>query len=178
MFTLKKPKEKLVKLSTAPFPINDKSKKLNSNNLILKAQIHAGGRGKAGGVKIVKDIEELKREAKALLGKTLITTQTGSSGKEVKSLYIEEASEIMKEFYLSCIIDRESSKIAFISSSEGGMSIEEVAIQNPKKIVTTRVEFSDEIKKNVNGNLNKLSKVLLALIALLLCSVSSRVSKI
>ena len=125
--------------------IDSKINLLKSGEFVLKAQIHAGGRGKAGGVKIVKDIEELKREAKALLGKTLITPQTGSSGKEVKRLYIEEASEISHEYYLSCLIDRHSSKIAFISSKEGGMDIEDVARKNPEKIITTKVEYEENL---------------------------------
>jgi succinyl-CoA synthetase beta subunit len=126
--------------------IDKKIKELKSNKFVLKAQIHAGGRGKAGGVKLVKDIDELKKEAKILLGKKLVTPQTGPNGKEVKRLYIEEASEISKEFYLSCLIDRQTSKIAFISSKEGGMDIEEVALKNPEKIITTKVELSKEIK--------------------------------
>ena len=128
--------------------IKEKIKKLNSKEFVLKAQIHAGGRGKAGGVKLVNSVEELKKEAKMLLGKKLVTPQTGIEGKKVQRLYVEEASEIKKEYYLSCLVDRQSSKIAFISSSEGGMDIEEVAIQNPKKIITTRIEFSDEIKES------------------------------
>ena len=128
--------------------IDKKINKLKSKKFVLKAQIHAGGRGKAGGVKLVNSVEELKKEAKMLLGKKLVTPQTGIEGKKVQRLYVEEASEIKKEYYLSCLVDRQSSKIAFISSSEGGMDIEEVAIQNPKKIITTRIEFSDEIKES------------------------------
>jgi len=126
--------------------IDKKIKELKSNKFVLKAQIHAGGRGKAGGVKLVKNIDELKKEAKILLGKKLVTPQTGPNGKEVKRLYIEEASEISNEYYLSCLIDRQTSKIAFISSKEGGMDIEEVASNNPEKIFTTKVELSKEIK--------------------------------
>ena len=118
--------------------------KLNSKEFVLKAQIHAGGRGKAGGVKLIKNISDLEDEAKKLMGKTLITHQTGPQGKEVKRLYIEEASDISKEFYLSCLIDRESSKIAFISSTEGGMDIEKVASETPKKIVTNKIDLKDE----------------------------------
>lgn len=128
--------------------IDKKIDKLKSKKFVLKAQIHAGGRGKAGGVKLVNNVEELKKEAKILLGKKLVTPQTGVEGRKVNRLYVEEASEIKEEYYLSCLVDRQSSKIAFISSREGGMDIEEVAIQNPKKIITTRVEFSDEIKEN------------------------------
>ncbi len=121
---------------------------LKSSSYVLKAQIHAGGRGKAGGVKLVKGIEELKKEAKILLGKNLITPQTGPKGKKVQRLYIEEASEISKEYYLSCLVDRQSSKIAFISSREGGMDIEKIAVESPEKIITTKVEFTDELKED------------------------------
>ena len=123
--------------------IDDEIKKLKSKKFVLKAQIHAGGRGKAGGVKLIKDIEELKIEAKKMMGKVLVTHQTGPEGKEVKRLYIEEASEIKKEFYLSCLIDRETSKIAFISSTEGGTDIEKVASENPKKIITTKIDLNE-----------------------------------
>ena len=129
------------------FSLNDipaKLHQLKSKEFVLKAQIHAGGRGKAGGVKIIKNIEELKLEAKKMMGKVLVTHQTGPKGKEVKRLYIEEASDISKEFYLSCLVDRESSKIAFISSTEGGMDIEKVAIENPENIITTKLEIKDE----------------------------------
>ena len=126
----------------------EKVKSLKTNKYVLKAQIHAGGRGKAGGVKILNTIEELATAAKELLGKTLITHQTGPEGRQVKRLYVEESSNIDKEFYLSCLVDRSSSKIAFISSDQGGMDIEEVAINSPEKIVTTKVEIGDDISKN------------------------------
>ena len=118
--------------------------KLKSKEFVLKAQIHAGGRGKAGGVKLIKNISELEIEAKKMMGKTLITHQTGPEGKEVKRLYIEEASDILKEYYLSCLIDRETSKIAFISSTEGGMDIEKVASENPEKTITNKIELKNE----------------------------------
>ena len=124
--------------------IKDKVKKLKSKKFVLKAQIHAGGRGKAGGVKIVNNLFELETEAKKMMGKKLITHQTGPSGKEVKRLYIEEASDISKEFYLSCLVDRESSKIAFISSTEGGMDIEKVARDTPDKIITNKIDLKDD----------------------------------
>ena len=130
------------------FSLNDIEKKisiLQKGSYVLKAQIHAGGRGKAGGVKLVKDLEELKTEAKKMMGKVLVTHQTGPEGKTVKRLYIEEASDISKEFYLSCLVDRENSKIAFISSTEGGMDIEKVANQNPEKIITNHIELKDDI---------------------------------
>ncbi len=123
----------------------EKAKSLKTEKFVLKAQIHAGGRGKAGGVKILNNIEELKTAAKELLGKTLVTHQTGPEGREVKRLYVEESSNIEKEFYLSCLVDRASSKIAFISSDQGGMDIEEVAKNTPEKIITTKVEICDNI---------------------------------
>jgi len=118
--------------------------KLKSDEFVLKAQIHAGGRGKAGGVKLIKNIKDLENEAKKMMGKVLITHQTGPEGKEVKRLYIEEASNIAKELYLSCLIDRETAKIAFISSTEGGMDIERVSAENPEKIITTKIDFKKE----------------------------------
>ena len=124
--------------------IKEKIKKLKSEEFVLKAQIHAGGRGKAGGVKLIKDFSNLEQEAKKMFGKVLITHQTGPEGKEVKRLYIEEASDILKELYLSCLIDRETSKIAFISSTQGGMDIEKVAAETPKKIITSKFDFNDE----------------------------------
>ena len=125
--------------------IIEKSKNLKTEKYVIKAQIHAGGRGKAGGIKIVDNLKDLEKQASDLLGKKLITYQTGAKGKEVKRLYVEESSEIQKEFYLSCLIDRASSKIAFISSDQGGMDIEEVARKNPEKIVTTKINFKDNI---------------------------------
>ena len=123
----------------------EKAKALKTEKYVLKAQIHAGGRGKAGGVKIVNSIEELSVAAKELLGKKLVTHQTSPEGKEVKRLYVEESSNIDKEFYLSCLVDRASSKIAFISSDQGGMDIEEVASNSPEKIITTKVDIGNEI---------------------------------
>ena len=117
--------------------------KLKSTEFVLKAQIHAGGRGKAGGVKLIKNLSELENEAKKMMGKKLVTHQTGPEGKIVKRLYIEEASDISKEFYLSCLIDRESSKIAFISSTEGGMDIEKIAAESPDKIITTKMDLNE-----------------------------------
>ena len=123
----------------------EKAKLLKTEKFVLKAQIHAGGRGKAGGIKILNTIEELSVAAKELLGKTLVTHQTGPEGREVKRLYVEESSNIEKEFYLSCLVDRASSKIAFISSDQGGMNIEEVASKTPEKIITTKIDINDEI---------------------------------
>ena len=126
----------------------EKAKLLKTEKFVLKAQIHAGGRGKAGGVKILNNIEELAEASKKLLGKKLITPQTGPEGREVKRLYVEELSSIEKEFYLSCLVDRSSSKIAFISSDQGGMDIEEVARNNPEKIITTKINLNEDISNN------------------------------
>lgn len=110
------------------------AKELDSNVTVVKAQIHAGGRGKAGGVKIAKNLEEVRSYAKELLGKILVTHQTGPEGKEVKRLYIEEGSDIKKEYYLSLVLDRATSRVTMMGSEEGGMDIEEVAESNPEKI--------------------------------------------
>ena len=107
---------------------------------VVKAQIHAGGRGKAGGVKVVKTIEEVTREAARILGSTLVTHQTGSKGKVVSRLYIEDGSAIDKELYLSALIDRVTSRVAFVVSTEGGIDIEEVAHKAPEKILTFSVD--------------------------------------
>jgi succinyl-CoA synthetase beta subunit len=107
---------------------------------VVKAQIHAGGRGKAGGVKVVKSVDEVKKEAQRMLGSTLVTHQTGPHGKEVGRLYIEEGAAIAKEFYLSLLVDRETSRVALVVSTEGGMDIEKVAHDTPDKIVTFSVD--------------------------------------
>jgi succinyl-CoA synthetase beta subunit len=127
--------------------INEKIKQLNSKKLVVKAQIHAGGRGKAGGVKVVKNSDEAKKELTKMFGKILITHQTGPKGKQVNKVYVEEASEIQRELYLSCLVDRASSKIAFISSSEGGMDIEKVASETSDKIFTTKVDLKDQLDR-------------------------------
>tara|TARA_A100001011_G_C14210675_1_gene799765 strand:+ start:62 stop:1243 length:1182 start_codon:yes stop_codon:yes gene_type:complete len=126
--------------------IKDKIKNLKSEDFVVKAQIHAGGRGKAGGVKLIKNKNSLANEIEKMFGKVLVTHQTGPEGKEVKRVYIEEASDIKKELYLSCLVDRESSKIAFISSTEGGMDIEKVAKENPQKIITTKIDYGNQIE--------------------------------
>ena len=127
-----------------PKEIDKKIKLLNSEKLVLKAQIHAGGRGKAGGVKLINK-SDADKEAKNMFGKILVTNQTGPKGKEVKRIYVQEAYDIEKELYLSCLIDRESSKIAFISSTEGGVDIESVAEENPEKIITTKIDLKDSL---------------------------------
>ena len=107
---------------------------------VVKAQIHAGGRGKGGGVKVVKSIDEVRAEATRMLGMTLVTHQTGPEGKEVGRVYIEEGSDIARELYLSALVDRATSRISFIASTEGGMDIEEVAEKTPEKILTISVD--------------------------------------
>ena len=126
----------------------EKAKVLKEEKYVLKAQIHSGGRGKAGGIKLVSNLDELKKEAKNLIGKILVTHQTGPNGRKVNRLYVEEVSEINKEFYLSCLVDRSTSKITFISSDQGGMDIEEVASNNPEKILTTKIEFNEQISED------------------------------
>jgi succinyl-CoA synthetase beta subunit len=108
--------------------------------VVVKAQIHAGGRGKAGGVKVVKSKEDVRKEAQRLLGSVLVTHQTGPHGKQVNRLYIEEGSAIDREFYLSALVDRETSRVAFVVSTEGGMDIEKVAHDTPEKIITFSVD--------------------------------------
>jgi succinyl-CoA synthetase beta subunit len=107
---------------------------------VVKAQIHAGGRGKGGGVKVVKSIDDVRKEAERMLGMTLVTHQTGPQGKLVQRLYIEEGTAIAKELYLSILVDRATSQVAFIVSTEGGMNIEEVAHETPEKITTVHVD--------------------------------------
>lgn len=107
---------------------------------VVKAQIHAGGRGKGGGVKVVKSIDEVRAEAERMLGMTLVTHQTGPEGKEVGRVYIEEGSDIARELYLSALVDRATSRVSFIASTEGGMDIEEVAEKTPEKIITVSID--------------------------------------
>jgi succinyl-CoA synthetase beta subunit len=147
---------------------------------VVKAQIHAGGRGKAGGVKVVKSTAEVKREAGRLLGSVLVTHQTGPHGKEVRRLYIEEGSNIDHEYYLSALVDRATSRVALVASTEGGMDIEEVAHTSPDKIVSFSIDpatgfmphharyvakalgFSADIAKQAASMLPKLYQAFLA----------------
>jgi succinyl-CoA synthetase beta subunit len=133
------------------------AKELGGPVWVVKAQIHAGGRGKAGGVKVVKSIEDVEREAKRLLGSTLVTHQTGPKGKQVNRIYVEEGSAIEKEFYLSMLVDRESSRVAIVASTEGGMDIEKVAHDTPEKIVTITV---DPVANICPHHVRRLSKAL------------------
>ena len=116
------------------------AEKLGGPVWVVKAQIHAGGRGKGGGVKVVSSIDEVRAEATRMLGMTLVTHQTGPEGKEVGRVYIEEGSDIARELYLSALVDRATSRISFIASTEGGMDIEEVAEKTPEKILTISVD--------------------------------------
>jgi succinyl-CoA synthetase beta subunit len=148
--------KELLKKSGIPVPngiillnkleIEKKLKNVLKKPMIIKAQIHAGGRGKAGGIKLVKNPASLNEEVKKMFEKKLVTTQTGAEGKKVNRVYVEEVSDIKKEFYLSCLVDRSSSKIAFISSAAGGMDIEEVAKQNPEKIFTTKLNLTNGVQ--------------------------------
>ena len=115
------------------------AERFGQGTVVVKAQIHAGGRGKAGGVKLVKTFEEVRAEAQRMLGLKLVTTQTGPEGKIVNRVYIEKASNIAREHYLSCLIDRATSRVTFIASKEGGVDIEEVARATPEKIATIAV---------------------------------------
>jgi len=116
------------------------AKDLGAPVVVVKAQIHAGGRGKAGGVKVVKSTEDVRKEAERLIGSILVTHQTGPHGKQVNRLYIEEGSAIDREFYLSALVDRETSRIAFVASTAGGMDIEEVAAKEPEKILREQID--------------------------------------
>ncbi len=123
-----------------PHEAVDAAKELGGPVWVVKAQIHAGGRGKAGGVKVVKSIADVEAMSKEILGKTLVTHQTGPEGKEVKRIYIEDGCAIKSEFYLSLLVDRASGRIAIMASTEGGMDIEEVAASTPEKIVTITID--------------------------------------
>jgi succinyl-CoA synthetase beta subunit len=116
------------------------AQELGSPVVVVKAQIHAGGRGKAGGVKVVKSIDDVRKEAERLLGSVLVTKQTGAKGKQVNRLYIEEGSAIERELYLAALVDRSTARVSFVVSTEGGMDIEEVAHKTPEKIITVSID--------------------------------------
>jgi len=124
----------------------EQAKKLGGPVYVVKAQIHAGGRGKGGGVKVVKSLDDVKAEADRMLGMTLVTHQTGPAGKLVQRIYVEEGSDIKRELYLSVLVDRETSRVAFIASTEGGMDIEEVAAKTPEKILSFSVDPASGIQ--------------------------------
>ncbi|KXA39720.1 ADP-forming succinate--CoA ligase subunit beta [Staphylococcus lugdunensis] len=152
----------------------EKAKELNSDVYVVKAQIHAGGRGKAGGVKIAKSLSEVETYANELLGKQLVTHQTGPEGKEVKRLYIERGCDIQKEYYVGFVIDRATDRITLMASEEGGTEIEEVAAKTPEKIFketidpvvglspyqARRIAFNINIPKE---SINKAAKFLISL---------------
>ncbi|MEB6035610.1 ADP-forming succinate--CoA ligase subunit beta [Staphylococcus pseudoxylosus] len=152
----------------------EKAKELDSKVYVVKAQIHAGGRGKAGGVKIAKSLSEVETYANELLGKTLVTHQTGPEGKEVKRLYIEEGCDIQKEYYVGFVIDRATDRVTLMASEEGGTEIEEVAAETPEKIFketidpvvglapyqARRIAFNINIPKE---SINKAAKFLVSL---------------
>ena len=135
--------------------INEAVGKVKGPIWVVKAQIHAGGRGKGGGVKVVSSKEEAVHEAEKMFGMNLITPQTGPAGKEVKRIYIENGSDIKKELYLSCLLDRATSKVAFIVSKMGGMDIEAVAKDTPENITTVQIEPSIGVTEN---DINTISK--------------------
>ncbi|HIH7846958.1 TPA: ADP-forming succinate--CoA ligase subunit beta [Staphylococcus aureus] len=150
----------------------EKAKELNSDVYVVKAQIHAGGRGKAGGVKIAKSLSEVETYAKELLGKTLVTHQTGPEGKEIKRLYIEEGCAIQKEYYVGFVIDRATDQVTLMASEEGGTEIEEVAAKTPEKIFKETIDpviglspfQARRIAFNIpKESVNKAAKFLLAL---------------
>ncbi|MFC5401922.1 ADP-forming succinate--CoA ligase subunit beta [Cohnella soli] len=116
------------------------AKELGSSVTVVKAQIHAGGRGKAGGVKIAKSLDDVANYAKELLGKVLVTHQTGPEGKEIKRLLIEEGCDIKKEYYIGVVVDRGTGRVVMMGSEEGGMDIEEVAAHSPEKIIKVVVD--------------------------------------
>ena len=115
------------------------SKRIAGELWVIKAQIHSGGRGKVGGVKIAKTIDEISRFSKEMLGKKMVTNQTGPNGLPVNSVYVESASEIQKEIYLSILLDRENEMISFVASKAGGMNIEEVAEKEPESILKVTI---------------------------------------
>lgn len=152
----------------------EKAKELDSNVYVVKAQIHAGGRGNAGGVKIAKSLSEVETYAKELLGKTLVTHQTGPEGKKIKRLYIEEGCDIQKEYYVGFVIDRATDRVTLMASEEGGTEIEKVAAETPEKIFketidpvvglapyqARRIAFNINIPKE---SINKAAKFLVSL---------------
>ena len=129
------------------------AEKLGGPAFVVKAQIHAGGRGKSGGVKLVRSVEGVSTEARRMLGMTLVTHQTGKEGRTVRRLYIEEGSAIAREFYLSALVDRATSRIAFIASTEGGVDIEEVAKHSPEKILTFQIDSAVSYQPHVGRNI-------------------------
>ncbi|MGL9732569.1 MAG: ADP-forming succinate--CoA ligase subunit beta [Wolbachia sp.] len=155
-------------VTTSAEEIETQMSQLKSDVLVVKAQIHSGGRGKAGGVKLAKSTEEAKQFIKDMLGMTLITHQTGSKGQQVRRVYIEEGSSIMKEYYLSLVVDPKLGRLTFIFSSEGGMDIEEVAKNSPTKIIKFNINYitgftdfdSSKLSNDFNLNSKQIKKII------------------
>jgi succinyl-CoA synthetase beta subunit len=122
------------KLALTPEEAVSAAKEIGGSVWVVKAQIHAGGRGKGGGVKVAKSLDEVRDYAQKIIGMTLVTPQTGPEGKKVLKVFIEQGCNIAKEYYVACLIDRETGRVAMMASSEGGMDIEEVAEHNPNAI--------------------------------------------
>jgi len=129
-------------LALSPDEAFNAAEKIGGDVWVVKAQIHAGGRGKGGGVKVVKSLDEVKSVSDEILGMNLVTHQTGPEGQEVRKVYIEKGTNIVDELYLSIVVDRSNSRVNFIASTEGGMDIEEVAAETPEKIITIDVDPS------------------------------------
>jgi succinyl-CoA synthetase beta subunit len=128
------------RVAQTPQEAADHARALGGDSFMVKAQIHAGGRGKGGGIKLVKTIEELHAEADRMLGKPLVTPQTGPKGRIVRSVYVVQPATIARELYLSLLVDRSNGRVSFVASTEGGMNIEKVAAETPEKIVTLAVD--------------------------------------
>ena len=133
-------------LATTPEEARAAAQKLGGNVWVVKAQVHAGGRGKGGGVKLCRSLDEVKDHAKAILGMTLVTPQTGAEGKLVRRIYVEQGLAIARELYLGMLLDRETRKVVIMGSTEGGMEIEEVAANTPEKILKEYVDYSTGIQ--------------------------------
>ena len=127
-------------VATSPTEAVNVARRIGGSVWVVKAQVHAGGRGKGGGIKLARSLDDVQNYAEEIIGMTLHTPQTGSAGKKVRVVYIEGGCEIQKELYLSLLIDRSSSKVAIVASSEGGMDIEEVAQKSPEKITTVMID--------------------------------------
>ena len=132
-------------LAVSPRQARDVAKEIKAQVYVVKAQVHAGGRGKAGGIKVVDSVEEVKRAAESILGMRLVTAQTGTEGRVVRKVWVEQGTGIAKELYLAVVLDRAAERLAVMASPHGGMDIEEVAANHPEAIFTTRVEPAQEL---------------------------------
>lgn len=163
----------------------EKLKQEGNSVFVVKAQIHAGGRGKAGGVKVVKSVEDAVKEANIMFGKILVTHQTGSAGREVKRLYVESGSNIDREYYISAVVDRATSAVTFIASKEGGVEIEEVAEKHPEKIIKTSVDIATGVQGmhvrnlafgiGLEGDIKQFSKIVEGIYNLVIAKDASQV---